>query len=271
MAEDIRNQLTEKISKLSTKPHLAVILVGSNEASAIYVKNKQKAALEMGMQCSLYHLKEDASQEQLLDLIKKLNQDKSVNGILVQMPLPKHIDEFEVIEAIDVKKDVDGFTTANAGLLHSGSRNAMIAATPKGILYLLEQTLGDIAGKHALIIGRSKIVGKPLMSLLLNNHCTVTITHTKTVDLPSLTKLADIIIVACGSPKMLKKDWVKKGVVVIDVGINRVDGKLCGDSDFDELVEVSSHITPVPGGVGPMTIAMLLDNTYQAFLAQNNK
>lgn len=185
------------------------------------------------------------------------------------MPLPKHINAAKVIETIAHEKDVDGFGPYNAGLLHENDPRAMVAATPKGILYLLEHSVGDLSGKHAVIIGRSNIVGRPLASLLLNHHCTVTIAHSKTVNLPALTRQADIVVAACGCPKMVKGDWIREGAAVIDVGINRIDGKLCGDVDFDEVREKAAFITPVPGGVGPMTIAMLLDNTCQAYLNQN--
>lgn len=269
IAEELRDALTQKIALKTIKPHLAVVLVGNDPASLIYDKNKQKAAQAMGMECDIHHLPEDTSQQKLLDLVAELNADTKVNGIIVQMPLPKHLDSSAVIKAIAHEKDVDGFGPYNAGLLHENDPQAMIAATPKGILHLLKHTLGDLSGKHAIIIGRSNIVGRPLASLLLNNNCTVTVTHTKTVDLPSVCRQADILIAACGRAKMVKKDWVKDGATVVDVGMNRDEGKLCGDVDFDEVKEKAAYITPVPGGVGPMTIAMLLDNTYQAFLRQN--
>lgn len=268
-AQELRNELALKIAKFDKKPYLAVVLVGNNEASIIYDRNKQKAALEMGMGCDIYHLPENTSEEELLILIKKLNNDENVNGILVQMPLPKNLNSAKIIETIKHEKDVDGFGTYNIGLLHGNDKRAMIAATPKGILYLLQKNITDLSGKHAVIIGRSNIVGRPLASLLLNNDCTVTITHSKTKNLQEICQQADILIAACGCALIVKKDWVKKGAVVIDVGINRLDGKLCGDVDFDEVKKVCSYITPVPGGVGPMTIAMLLDNTYLAYCQQN--
>ncbi len=271
MALDIRQKLAEKITSCYDKPYLAVILVGDDPASLVYDRNKQKAALSMGMKCDIYHLEKHTSEDELIKLIHKLNLDDHVNGILVQMPLPNHINPLHVIETIAHEKDVDGFGPYNAGLLHENDTRAMVAATPKGILYILEKELGNLTGKHAVIIGRSNIVGRPLASLLLNHNCTVTITHSKTVNLPKITRQADILIVACGCPKMVKKEWVKKGAVVIDVGINRVDGKLCGDVDFDDVKKQASLITPVPGGIGPMTIAMLLENTYTAYLNQKNK
>ncbi len=269
VAENIRNRLAERIASWQVKPYLAVVLVGNDPASLIYDRNKQKAAQAMGMACDIYHLPEETREDELVELIERLNRDPRVNGILVQMPLPRHINASRIIETITHEKDVDGFGPYNAGLLHENDPRAMVAATPKGILYLLEQTLGDVTGKHAVIIGRSNIVGRPLSSLLLNKNCTVTVAHSKTVNLPALTRQADILVAACGQPKMVKKDWVKEGAMVIDVGINRIDGKLCGDVDFDEVKEKVAYITPVPGGVGPMTIAMLLDNTCQAYLKQN--
>lgn len=267
----LREELAEKIAKLDTKPFLAVVLVGNDEASLIYDRNKQKAAQAMGMDCEIYHLSEKALEKDLLILIEELNQNKQVNGILVQLPLPKHINSSAIIEKIAQPKDVDGFGVYNTGLLHGDDKNAMVAATPKGILYLLKESIGNISGMHAVIIGRSKIVGRPLASLLLNNDCTVTVAHSKTTNLPQLASQADILIAACGCPKLVKKDWVKEGAVVIDVGINKIEGKLCGDVDYEGVAEKASYITPVPGGVGPMTIAMLLDNTYQAYLNQNKK
>ena len=271
LAQNLRDELANKIATEKVKPHLAVVLVGDDPASLIYDRNKQKAAQAMGMECNIHHLPEETSQEELLALVRQLNSDAGVNGIIVQMPLPKHIDASVVIKTIAHEKDVDGFGPYNAGLLHENDPEAMVAATPKGILYLLEKTLGNLSGKHAVIIGRSNIVGRPLASVLLNHNCTVTVTHTKTVDLPAVCRQADILVAACGRAKMVKKDWIKDGATVIDVGMNRDEGKLCGDVDFENVRDKAAFITPVPGGVGPMTIAMLLDNTYQAFLRQKNK
>ena len=270
-AAELRQKLAERIAARGDKPYLAVVLVGDDPASLIYDRNKQKAALSMGMGCDIYHLPEQTTQAELLELVGKLNEDEKVNGLMVQMPLPAHIDPSAVIESIRPEKDVDGFSPYNAGLLHENDPRAMVAATPKGILYLLQKELPSLAGKHAVIIGRSKIVGRPLSSLLLNCDCTVTVAHSKTRNLPELTRQADILVAACGRPRMVKKDWVKEGATVIDVGINRIDGKLCGDVDFDEVKERAGLITPVPGGVGPMTVAMLLDNTYSAYLKQIDK
>ena len=270
MAQKLHEELAQKVAHLPTAPYLAVVLVGNDEASIIYDRNKQKAAEAIGMKCKIHHLPEETSQADLLQIIDNLNHDSSVNGIIVQMPLPKHLNSNEIIEHIDHAKDVDGFGIYNLGLLHANDSSAMVAATPQGILYILQQTLGNIVGKHAVIIGRSNIVGRPLASLLLNNHCTVTIAHSKTVNLPSIVSQADIVIAACGVSHMVKKDWIKQGATVIDVGINHIDGKICGDVDFDNVKDVASYITPVPGGVGPMTVAMLLNNTLRAYLNQNS-
>ena len=270
MAQNLRDELAQKVAHLPTSPYLAVVLVGNDEASIIYDRNKQKAAEAIGMKCKIHHLPEETTQNELLQLIDNLNHDVSVNGIIVQMPLPKHFNSNEIVESIDHAKDVDGFGIYNLGLLHANDSSAMVAATPQGVLYMLQHTLGNLTGKHAVIIGRSNIVGRPLASLLLNNHCTVTIAHSKTVDLPSIVSKADIVVAACGVAKMVKKEWIKEGATVIDVGINRVDGKICGDVDFDNVKEVASYITPVPGGVGPMTVTMLLNNTLRAYLNQNS-
>ena len=269
MAAELRQKMAAQVEQLPSKPYLAVVLVGDDEASLIYDRNKKQAAEAIGMECTIHHLPQQTTEEELFELLNKLNNDSRVNGIIVQMPLPAHLNNKKIIEQINHAKDVDGFGAYNIGLLHSNDASAMIAATPQGILYLLQNTLGDLSGMHAVIIGRSNIVGRPLASLLLNNNCTVTITHTKTRNLPEITKQADILIAACGVAKLVKKDWVKDGATVIDVGINRIDGKLCGDVDFGAVKEVAAYITPVPGGVGPMTVAMLLNNTLQAYLKQN--
>lgn len=269
LAAQYRQKLAEVIAQQNHHPHLAVILVGDDEASLIYDRNKQKAAVAVGMECDIHHLEEKTSETELLKLIDELNHDCNINGILVQLPLPRHINTQRVIESIRQEKDVDGFTPLNAGLLQVRDERAVLAATPKGIVNLLKSEIGDLSGKHAVIIGRSNIVGRPLASALLNHDCTVTVVHSKTKNIEELTSQADILVAACGCPKIVKKDWVKKGAVVIDVGINRIDGKLCGDVDFEDVAETAAVITPVPGGVGPMTIAMLLENTYQAYLVQS--
>ena len=268
LAASIKQSLKEQLSELDKKPFLAVVLVGDDYASRIYVRNKQKACEEVGIGCEIYHLAEDIKSEELKELISGLNDDPDVHGILVQLPLPEQINPMEVISLIDVKKDVDGFSPYNAGLLALNSPEAIVPATPKGVLHMLQSTGISLVGKHAVVIGRSHIVGRPMAALLLNQDCTVTITHSKTEGLKEICRMADIIVSACGQAKMLKKDWVKKGAVVIDVGINRLEEGLCGDADFEDVSQAAACISPVPGGVGPMTIAMLLDNLYQAYKGQ---
>ena len=267
IAAELRKELALKIAQDGAKPKLAVIWVGNNEASRAYVRNKQKAAEEVGIVCDVYHLAEDAETPELMMLIERLNMDRSVNGIIVQLPLPAQLHEGQILEAVRTDKDVDAFKQIMTGALWQ-NKAVWASATPQGIIRLLKTVCDDLSGKHAVVIGRSNIVGKPVAALLLNEDCTVTIAHSKTVDLPQLVREADIVVAACGCPKMVKADWVKKGAIVIDVGITRVDGKLCGDVDFDNVAEVADAITPVPGGVGPMTVAMLLQNTYTAYLKQ---
>ena len=267
IAAELRKELALKIAQDGAKPKLAVIWVGNNEASRAYVRNKKKAAEEVGIVCDVYHLAEDAETPELMMLIERLNMDRSVNGIIVQLPLPAQLHEGQILEAVRTDKDVDAFKQIMTGALWQ-NKAVWASATPQGIIRLLKSVCDDLSGKHAVVIGRSNIVGKPVAALLLNEDCTVTIAHSKTVGLPQLVREADIVVAACGCPKMVKADWVKKGAIVIDVGITRVDGKLCGDVDFDEVAEVADAITPVPGGVGPMTVAMLLQNTYKAYLKQ---
>lgn len=268
-ALEIRESLKQKIEALGICPKLAVVLAGDDEASKIYVRNKQKAACEVGIETALYTFDEKVSEQTLLELVDTLNNDAHINGILVQLPLPAHIDSQKILNRINPKKDVDGFHPFNIGLLQNGDTSGTIAATPKGVLKLLKTTGVDLKGKNALVIGRSNIVGKPVALLLLNEDCTVTIAHSKTKDLKSLCQNADIVVSATGCAKLVKADWIKSGAVVIDVGICRDDnGKLCGDIDFDEASKIASYITPVPGGVGPMTIAMLLENVVDAYLKQ---
>lgn len=270
MAQELREKLAAETAKLKGVPSLAVVLVGNDEASLIYDRNKKKAAEAAGMTCVIHHLPEETPESEVLALIGRLNADESVNGIIVQMPLPKHLDAGRIIAEISSVKDVDGFGFYNLGRLHAGDDSAMVAATPQGVLYLLRKTLGSLSGREAVIIGRSNIVGRPLASLLINESCTVTVAHSKTRDVAALTRRADIVVAACGCSKMVKKDWIKPGAAVIDVGINRIDGQLCGDVDFDEVKETAGFITPVPGGVGPMTVAMLLNNTLKAYIKQNS-
>jgi len=255
--------------RVGRAPGLATILVGEDPASAVYVRSKGKATAEAGMESYSHQLPVSTSQAELLDLVGQLNADDSVDGILVQLPLPPGIDSARIIAAIDPAKDVDGFHPVNAGRLATGLEG-LVPCTPLGCLYLLRQELGDISGKDAVVIGRSNIVGKPMAMLLLGESATVTVAHSKTRDLPGVVRRADIVVAAVGRPEMVRGDWIKPGAVVIDVGINRVpaaeEGKtrLVGDVAFDEAAEVASAITPVPGGVGPMTIAMLLRNTVVA-------
>lgn len=263
----IREEIKERVEKLKAKgctPGLAVILVGDNQASHTYVRNKQKSSTEVGMKSELIQLPETVTEEELLTHVEKLNKDDTIHGILVQLPLPKHIDENRVILAIDPAKDVDGFHPVNVGKMIIGQR-AYLSCTPYGIIKLLERTNTPIKGKHAVIVGRSNIVGKPMGQLLLQRDATVTYCHSQTEDLASFTKQADILIVAIGRTKFIEEAHVKEGAVVIDVGMNRdEEGKLCGDVDFDTVKEKASAITPVPGGVGPMTITMLLKNTLHS-------
>ena len=256
------------------KPGLAVVIVGEDPASQIYVRNKGETTLRAGMRSDTHRLAETTSQDELLAMIAQLNDDPGIHGILVQLPLPKHIDSSVVLDAIDPDKDVDGFHVVNAGRLAVGLPG-LVPCTPLGSLMLLKDQLGDLTGLNAVIVGRSNIVGKPMAQLLLGESCTVTIAHSKTRDLPALCRTADILVAAVGRPEMIKGDWIKPGATVIDVGINRVpsadpvkaaEGKtrVVGDVAFKEAVEVAGRITPVPGGVGPMTIACLLANTYSA-------
>ena len=270
IASDFRDNLKEKISLLDSEeiPTLAVISVGDDQASKVYVRTKKKYAQEIGIRCEIIELSDTIGENALLEIIDELNDNHHINGIIVQLPLPKHINQLKILSHISPIKDVDGFTPYNTGLLSYNDPNGFISATPKGVLHLLKSTNIPLSGKHAVVIGRSNIVGKPMEMLLLNQDCTVTIVHSKSQNIEEITRYADIIIIACGKPKLLKSDWIKEGAIVIDVGINRTENGLCGDADFDNLLNKASFITPVPGGVGPMTVAMLLDNTYKAFCLQ---
>jgi len=267
IGQEIRNSVAERVTRLKEQgltPGLAVVLVGDNQASATYVRNKQKSCEAIGMFSELIKLPEETTQDALLAQIELLNNREDIHGILVQLPLPKHIDEDTVIATIAVEKDVDGFSPVSVGKMMLG-QETFLPCTPFGVMKLLEYSGIEIAGKHAVIVGRSHIVGKPMGQLLLQKDATVTYTHSKTPNLPSFTKQADILIAAVGRANFITKEHVKDGAVVIDVGINRDDNnKLCGDVNFNEVDGIASHITPVPGGVGPMTITMLLFNTVQA-------
>lgn len=268
IAAAVRAQVKERVAEFTARtgvrPGLTVVLVGEDPASQVYVRNKGKAASEAGLLSHQIDLPASTPERDLLDLVARLNADDAVHGILVQLPLPEQIDEAKVIEAIDPRKDVDGLHPMNAGRLFTGS-TAFIPCTPYGILTMLDREKVELKGKHAVVVGRSNLVGKPVAMLLLSRHATVTICHSRTVDLPSVVRSGDVVVAAVGRAEMLRGSWIKPGAVVVDVGINRnAEGKLCGDVAFDEAKEVAGLITPVPGGVGPMTIAMLLQNTYEA-------
>ncbi len=265
--EEVKNEAQELIKK-GIKPTLAVILVGDDKASQTYVASKEKACINAGMGSVIHRLGANTTQNELLALIDVLNKDDSIHGILVQLPLPKHIDTNEVLKQIDPSKDVDGFHAINVGKLHSGL-DGFVPCTPLGIMVLLKEYNIDVTGLNALVIGRSNIVGKPMGALLLNAGATVTTAHSKTKNLEQIAKNADLIVVAIGKPKFLTSNMVGDGAIVIDVGINRLDdGSLCGDADYEAIKDKCSFITPVPGGVGPMTIAMLLSNTIKSAKAK---
>lgn len=263
ISKEIKDELKEEVARLKTQGKtaaLAVVQVGEDPASSVYVNNKKKACEYIGIESLSFHLPETISEEELLDKIKELNQDEKVNGILVQLPLPKHIDEDKVIKTIAPEKDVDGFHPQSVGALSIGQKG-FISCTPAGVIQLLKRSGIEIAGKECVVIGRSNIVGKPMALLLLRENATVTIAHSKTANLKEVAKRADILVVAVGKPKMIDSSYIKEGAVVIDVGIHRnAENKLCGDVDYDDVIDHVSAITPVPGGVGPMTIAMLMNN-----------
>jgi methylenetetrahydrofolate dehydrogenase (NADP+)/methenyltetrahydrofolate cyclohydrolase len=285
IAQDLRDEMKKEVADLTEKtgkkPGLAVVLVGDDPASQVYVNNKKKGCHELGIESYEYLLEKDATEKDLLDLIAKLNADHTVNGVLVQLPLPKHISEKKVINAIDYRKDVDGFHPVNQGKILIGDDDGFVPCTPNGCKYLINRAVNDLSGKHLVVVGRSNIVGKPLANIMLQKKkdadCVVTVCHSAAKNLPELTRQADILVAAIGRPEFIKADMVKEGSVVIDVGVNRIprnDGsgktRLVGDVAFDEVSEKASFITPVPGGVGPMTITMLMFNTIQAFKQQNN-
>ena len=280
-AIDLRRRIKIATNNLKSKygitPGLAVVLVGNDPASEIYVKNKGIQTKEAGMESLEFRLAEDASEDNLLKKVEALNNDNSVNGILVQFPVPKHMSQQKIIETILPLKDVDGLHPVNAGYLASGLKG-MVPCTPQGAALLIKETLGELSGLHAVVVGRSNLVGKPIAQLLLKENCTVTICHSRTKDLKETCLSADILVAAVGIPELIKEDWVKPGATIIDVGINRLDApekgpgktKLVGDVDYNGAIKIASSITPVPGGVGPMTIACLLLNTLIATCAQNN-
>ena len=274
IAQNIKSDLKKEIENLKLKginPGLAVILVGEDNASKIYVKNKKRCCDELGIFSEEFYFPEDTSEKEIIDLIEKLNQDKKINGILVQLPLPSHINQKNITESILPEKDVDAFHSSTIGNLLT-NHTKLLPCTPAGIIEIFNIENISLVGKHCVIIGRSNIVGKPLAFMLINEDATVTICHSKTKNLSEICKNADIIICAVGKEKFLNKNMIKKGAVIIDVGINRDEnGKICGDVDFDDVKNIASAITPVPGGVGPMTIAMLMKNTITATKIQNKE
>ncbi|MEG1519889.1 MAG: bifunctional methylenetetrahydrofolate dehydrogenase/methenyltetrahydrofolate cyclohydrolase FolD [Clostridia bacterium] len=266
LSDKIREEIKIEVSKIKENdktPTLAVIIVGEDAASKIYVRNKEKACESVGMKSMTYHLPENSTDSDVIELIEALNESDNVDGLLVQVPLPKHLDEAKILSKISNDKDVDGFLRESVGKLYL-NEDGFAPCTPSGIIELIKSTGETIVGKHAVVIGRSNIVGKPVSLLLLRENATVTICHSKTVNIGQLTKQADILVVAIGKKEFVTGDMVKDGAIVIDVGMNRVDGKLYGDVNFDEVSKKASYITPVPGGVGPMTITMLLKNTLKA-------
>ena len=267
ISQEIKDELRQTVAELKAQGKegaLAVIQVGSDPASSVYVRNKKRACEYIGIRSESYELPEQTSEDELLALIDRLNRDPKINGILCQLPVPAHMDEDKIIRAIDPAKDVDGFHAQNVGALVIGQQG-FVSCTPAGIIQLLKRSGVETAGKNCVIVGRSNIVGKPMAMLMLRENATVTVCHSHTKDLKEVTKRADILIVAIGKPKMITADYVKEGAVVIDVGIHRPEGgKLCGDVDFDSVEKTASAITPVPGGVGPMTIAMLMNNCVEA-------
>lgn len=266
-AETLTKKIANEVANISDNITLALIMVGNNPASQVYVRNKMKACDTAGIFVKDFFLDEKITQKELLKIIGECNNDAGIQGILVQLPLPNHLEEHTIINAIDPRKDVDGLTITNQGKLLNGME-AIIPATPKGVMSLLQHYFIDIAGKNAVVVGRSKLVGKPAALLLLQKNATVTIAHSRTANLRDVTKKADILIVAVGKPYFITADMVKKGAVVIDVGINKVEGKIVGDVNFPEVKEVASYITPVPKGVGPMTIACLLENILLCYKTQ---
>ena len=271
LAQKIYANLRQQIAQLPQAPQLDIVLVGHDDASEIYVRNKIKAAAQIGVKAILHRLEDNTSESALLSLIDSLNIDSDVNGIIVQLPLPPQINTHNIINRIAPQKDVDGFHPYNTGMLQNNETPYFIAATPLGIMRLVQTVCPNLSGKNVVIIGASLIVGRPLATLLLNQECTVTITHMHTQNITELTQKADIIVAACGVANMVKADWIKNGAILIDVGINRCNGKICGDIDFADVQNKASAITPVPGGVGPMTVAMLLQNTITAAIEQNKR
>lgn len=267
ISKKIKDELKERVEKFDIKPTLVVISVGDNEASKVYVKQKEKCANYIGINYKHIHF-DNIEEDLLLKEIDKLNEDKSINGIIVQLPLPKPLNETIIVNRIDKNKDVDGLTYNNAGLLLN-NKDCLVSCTPKGIMRLFKEYNVDLAGKNVVVIGRSILVGKPMMNLLINANATVTLCHSKTKNIEKITKKADILVVAIGKKHFITRDMVKRGSIIIDVGINRDNDKLYGDVDYDNLLDKVKMITPVPGGVGPMTVVMLMENTIEAYMSMN--
>lgn len=269
-AENLMKKVAEEVASINDVITLTLILVGNNPASLVYVNNKQKACADAGINVESHYLEENATQKEVLKIIEDANNNDKVHGILVQLPLPSHLDEEVIINSINPYKDIDGLTLTNQGRLYTGM-DALHPATPKGIITLLQKYFIEISGKNVVVIGRSKLVGKPIAMLMLQKNATVTIAHSKTANLKEVTKRADILVVAVGKPNFVTGDMVKKDAVVIDVGINKIEGKLVGDVNYAEVKDIASYITPVPKGVGPMTIASLLENIVQSYRMLRNK
>jgi methylenetetrahydrofolate dehydrogenase (NADP+)/methenyltetrahydrofolate cyclohydrolase len=260
----VKESVSQLVEKYKVTPHLVVILIGDDPASETYVKSKEKTSKSLGLKSTVIKKDASISEKELIDLIVSLNEDDDVHGILLQLPIPKHIDEEKVINLIDPLKDVDGFSNHHVARLNKGL-DALVPCTPLGIMEIFKEYNIDLQGKYAVVMGRSQIVGKPMASLLLKENATVTITHSRTKNMKDITKQADILVVAVGKAKMVDESYIKEGAVLIDVGISRIDGKLYGDIDFESVQDKASYITPVPGGVGPMTIAMLMKNTLKCY------
>ncbi|MBO4623498.1 MAG: bifunctional 5,10-methylenetetrahydrofolate dehydrogenase/5,10-methenyltetrahydrofolate cyclohydrolase [Bacilli bacterium] len=271
IAQELKDEVKAKLAKLDTKLTLLVIMVGDNPASKVYVESKEKNCKKVGMLTKTLLFDANVPQKKIIDAIKQANEDPEINGILVQLPLPAHLDEVKIIDAIDPKKDVDGLTTINQGKLFSGVNDGIIPATPKGIMHILKKLFINIEGKKAVVIGRSKLVGKPIAQLLLAKNATVTMCHSKTENLKDICLGADILVVAIGKAKFITADMIKQDAIVIDVGINRNFGRIDGDVDFENAVSVAGYITPVPGGVGQLTIACLLENVIECYKLQTRE
>jgi len=270
IAAELRSHIRDAVARFNKPPSLATVLVGDNPASALYVQNKLKACAEVGIKGHLVSLPVDVAASTLQSRMSALSNDPGITGILLQLPLPEGLNAQSFISLIAPEKDVDGLGAVNYGLLAAG-QPAHVPCTPLGCLYLIKKVMPQLAGKHAVVLGRSRLVGRPMAELLLQANCTVTIAHSKTPDLPAVTRSADIVVAAVGQPALVKAGWIKPGAVVIDVGINRIGTRVCGDVDYDAVREVAGALTPVPGGVGPMTVAMLMGNTARAAYRQNNQ